>query len=46
MLDAQSESLEVDNECKKLSSLHVFEELVTHADVNVSTFHQSRQVSD
>jgi len=46
MFYAQPEALQVDNECKKLSSHDVFEEFVTHANVDVGSLYKTWQVSD
>jgi len=46
MFHTKLEALKVDNKCKKFSSFDVFEELVTHANVDVSALHKSRQVSN
>jgi len=44
MFDAKTKTLNVDNKCQKFRSFDVSQEFVTHADVDMSTLHKSRQV--
>jgi len=44
MFNAETKTLNVDNKSKKFRSFDVSQEFVTHANVDVSALHKSRQV--
>ena len=46
VVNAEPEALKVDDKRKEFSSFDVFEELVTHSNVDMSSLHETRQVSN
>ena len=46
VFDAETKALNVDDECKQFCSYDVSEKFVTHANIDMSALHKSRQVSN